>query len=162
MSAEGIINKLRIGGRKLIFAESVTGGLMADAFISVPGASDVVLGSEVTYDSRLKVTLLGIDEELIQEPGPVSSEVASAMAKAVSAIGQASCDLAPGQVIALSTTGNAGPESQGTAPVGRAYLAICDGSKVKVRELNLSGTRQEIRAQVVLAGIEFLWEHLSK
>lgn len=158
MSTETILQALRSKGRKLIFAESLTGGLLVDAFVSVAGASDVVLGSEVTYANELKVSLLGVDEADLAEYGAVSSEVAKQMARGVYAIGQVGADLADGQVIALATTGNAGPDGD---PVGLVYLALHDGQRTKVRELRLAGTRQEIRQETVVQAIELMREHLG-
>jgi nicotinamide-nucleotide amidase len=142
----------------LIFAESITGGLLADAFISLPGASDVVLGSEVTYANTLKSALLGVDEEVLENKGAVSAEVATAMAQGVYAVGLAAADLEPDQLLALATTGNAGPEGE---PVGKVFIALTDGSKKKVREFSFTGDRQEIRAQSVDAAVELLREHLA-
>ena len=158
MSAELILSALRAEGKKLIFAESITGGLLVDAFVSIPGASDVVLGSEVTYASELKIALLGVDEAVLESKGAVSAEVASAMAQGVCAVGQASLDLVAGQVVAVSTTGNAGPDGD---PVGLAFVAIHDGKKTKVHELQLQGGRAEIRSQTVVAAISYLREHLG-
>ena len=158
MTGSSILNNLRADGRKLIFAESLTGGLLVDAFVSVAGASDVVLGSEVTYANELKVALLGVDEDTIAKYGVVSAEVATQMAQGVCAVGQGSTELPAGKVIALATTGNAGPDGD---PVGLVFIALYDGSKPKVRELNLTGSRQEIRQQTVAQAIELLREHLS-
>jgi nicotinamide-nucleotide amidase len=158
MSVEAILKSLRADGKKLIFAESITGGLLADAFIAVAGASDVVLGSEVTYASELKIALLGVDETVLTEKGAVSAEVATQMAIGVCAVGQGSLELEPGSVIALSTTGNAGPEGN---PVGQVFVALYDGKKSKMRELSLSGTRTEIRLQTVQSAISLLREHLG-
>jgi nicotinamide-nucleotide amidase len=158
MTAQKVIDQLRDSGRKLIFAESITGGLLADAFISVPGASSVVLGSEVTYASSLKVALLGVDEDLLDEKGAVSAEVATAMAHGVYAVGLAADDLEPGQLIAVATTGNAGPDGD---PVGLVFVALTDGSKKKVREFVLVGDRAEIRSQTVTAAIDLIREHLG-
>jgi nicotinamide-nucleotide amidase len=158
MTSSAILEKLKSDGRKLIFAESLTGGLLVDAFVSIPGASDVVLGSEVTYANELKVSLLGVDEGVLASKGAVSAEVASSMAQGVCAVGQASLDLEAGDVIAVSTTGNAGPEG---SPVGRVFVGLFDGRKSKVLELNLMGTRNEIRNQTVDAAIAFLGEHLG-
>lgn len=158
MSAEVILSALRAAGKKLIFAESITGGLLVDAFVSIPGASDVVLGSEVTYANELKIALLGVDEAVLESKGAVSAEVASAMAQGVCAVGQASLDLEVGQVIAVSTTGNAGPDGD---PVGLVFVAIHDGKKTKVHELHLQGSRAEIRSQTVVAAISHLREHLG-
>jgi nicotinamide-nucleotide amidase len=153
-----ILASLRASGKKLIFAESITGGLLADAFISVAGASDVVLGSEVTYSSELKTALLGVDETVLFEQGAVSAEVATQMARGACAVGQGSLELEPGEVIAVSTTGNAGPAGN---PVGKVFVALYDGKRAKVRELSLAGSRAEIRAQSVEAAISLLWEHLA-
>ncbi len=158
MSAELILAALRASNKKLIFAESITGGLLIDAFVSIPGASDVVLGSEVTYASELKVALLGVDEAILEAKGAVSAEVASAMAQGVCAVGQASLDLEAGQVLAVSTTGNGGPDGE---PVGLVYVAIHDGKKTKVSELHLAGSRAEIRASAVANSISLLREHLG-
>jgi PncC family amidohydrolase len=158
VSVELILDHLRASGRKLIFAESLTGGLLADAFIQVSGASDVVLGSEVTYANSLKVALLGVDEDVLAERGAVSAEVASAMAHGVYAVGLAAADLEPDQLLALATTGNAGPEGE---PIGRVFIALTDGSKKKVLEFAFDGNREEIRAQSVTAAVELLREHLA-
>lgn len=54
---------------KIAAAESLTGGLLADAFVRVPGASKVFLGSAVTYDIRAKASILGVDAELLRREG---------------------------------------------------------------------------------------------
>jgi nicotinamide-nucleotide amidase len=161
MSAELILSRLRSEGKKLIFAESLTGGLLVDAFVSIPGASDVVLGSEVTYASELKVALLGVDEDMLASKGAVSPEVASAMASGVHAVGQAALDLSPKDVISVATTGNAGPLAQSSQPVGKVFIAINDGTKSRTKELNLTGDRAAIREGAVAGAVEFLREHLG-
>jgi nicotinamide-nucleotide amidase len=158
VSTEVIIEQLRSTGTKLFFAESITGGLLADAFISVPGASDVVLGSEVTYANELKTALLGVEEELLKTKGAVSVEVATAMAQGAYAVGLASADLEPGKLIAVATTGNAGPSGE---PAGLVFVALCDGSKKRVIEHRFTGDRAHVRAQSVAAAIDMIREHLS-
>lgn len=158
MSTEKIIDHLGASGRKLIFAESITGGLLADAFISVPGASNVVLGSEVTYSSSLKVALLGVDEDVLVKKGAVSAEVATGMANGVYAVGLTADDLEPGRLIAVATTGNAGPDGN---PVGLVFVALTDGSKKRVREFTFTGDRALIRSQTVNAAVDLIREHLG-
>ncbi len=161
MSAEAILNKLRSEGKRLIFAESLTGGLLIDAFVSIPGASDVVLGSEVTYSEELKSALLGVPEELLETKGAVSSEVAAAMALGVHAVGQAALDLPSKALVSVATTGNAGPTTQSGQPVGKVFIAINDGIKSRTRELDLTGDRATIRAGAVAGAVDFLREHLG-
>jgi PncC family amidohydrolase len=104
-----ILARCKLLGAKIAAAESLTGGLLADAFVRVPGASAVFLGSAVTYDIAAKASMLGVDAELLRLEGAVHPEVARQMA-------QATADLyrQPGYdaVIGLSTTGVAGPGSR--------------------------------------------------
>lgn len=153
MTPEQIISDCRSAGKKLIFAESLTGGLLVDAFVSVAAASDVVLGSEVTYSNELKVALLGVDEDELTKHGAVTATIAKQMATAAHAIGQTAADLAGSNVIAASTTGNAGPTGE---PVGLVYVAVTDGIKTKVQEFQFSGARQEIREQTVAEAIKLI------
>jgi PncC family amidohydrolase len=158
VSAKAILEQLKGSGQKLIFAESITGGLLADEFIREPGASDVVLGSEVTYSNELKGALLGVDEELLEAKGAVSSDVAMAMAQGVYAVGLGASDLESGQLVAVSTTGNAGPSG---SPVGLVFIAVTDGKRKKVREFNFTGSREEIRRQAVDSAVTMIWEQIK-
>ena len=65
---------------KIAAAESLTGGLLADAFVRIPGASKVFLGSAVTYDIRAKAKILGVNADLLAREGAVHPEVARQMA----------------------------------------------------------------------------------
>lgn len=60
---------------KIAAAESLTGGLLADAFVRIPGASKVFLGSAVTYDIRAKAKILGVNADLLAREGAVHPEV---------------------------------------------------------------------------------------
>ena len=71
---------LRTAGATLATAESLTGGRLAAAVTSVPGASASYLGGFVTYATELKESLLGVPRELVEQYGVVSGECASAMA----------------------------------------------------------------------------------
>lgn len=158
MIAKQILEQLKGSGQKLIFAESITGGLLADEFIREPGASDVVLGSEVTYSNELKSALLGVEEDLLEAKGAVSTEVAMAMAQGVYAVGLGASDLDSGQLVAVATTGNAGPSG---SPVGLVFIALTDGKRKKVREFNFTGSREEIRRQAVDSAVAMIWEQIK-
>lgn len=145
-------------GLSIVAAESLTGGLLADAFVRVPGASAVFLGSVVTYDIRAKASVLGVDAELLRTEGAVHPEVARQMATGVATLYSGVEDLH--HMIALSTTGVAGPGPDGSHPAGEVYIAVSipedafdekstrsDG--VHVQHLQLSGSRQQVREQSV-------------
>src|SRR5262249_10376653 len=78
--AELVLDACRARGLSLATAESCTGGLVAARLTSVPGSSDVFLGSVVSYADAVKVAELGVPTQLLREDGAVSAEVAAAMA----------------------------------------------------------------------------------
>jgi nicotinamide-nucleotide amidase len=121
--------------------------------VSVPGASAVVRGAIVAYDTALKNSLLGVPSALLAQHGPVHAEVAALMAegvRGVAAVGGHPAD------IGLATTGVAGPDPQGDAPVGLVFVALADAEGTVVRELRLSGDRAAIRARTVEAALALL------
>ena len=110
---------------KIAAAESLTGGLLADAFVRVPGASKVFLGSAVTYDIRAKASILGVDAELLLREGAVHPEVARQMAFGTARLYRQQED--GDRVVGLSTTGVAGPGPDGDKPpLARAETSLRD------------------------------------
>lgn len=153
--AVGILDECRRAGVKIAAAESLTGGLLADAFVRIPGASEVFLGSAVTYDIAAKASILGVDADLLKREGAVHPEVARQMAQSTAKLyDQPKYD---GRVIGLSTTGVAGPGPDGDKPAGLAYIAVAIPPSLKAGqarahafELRLSGSRERIRQLTVL------------
>jgi len=145
-------------GRTLAVAESLTGGALSAELVSVPGASAVVRGAVVAYDTALKSSLLGVPADLLAEAGPVDPRVAALMAEGVrvaAAVGGHPAD------VGVATTGVAGPDPQGDAPVGRVYVAVADSAGSEVRELQLGGDRAAIRAQTVDAALALVLSRIS-
>lgn len=154
-----LVERLIVGGRTVAAAESLTGGALLAELIRVPGASAVVRGGVVAYDTALKHSLLGVDAELLEAEGPVHPAVAIAMAvgvRAVAAVGGHPADLG------VATTGVAGPDPQGSAPVGLVYVAVADAERTLVREHRFAGDRAAIRRQTVAAALELLAAALDR
>lgn len=128
-------------------AESCTGGMIAARLVNVPGISEYFWGSFVTYANEAKTALLEVDEQLLEEKGAVSPEVAEAMA-----LGAAK---AAGADVGISSTGIAGPDG-GTPekPVGLVYLGCSVKGVVSVVVCHFHGNRQEIRAQAAREALE--------
>jgi len=127
-------------------AESLTGGLLVAELIRTPGASVVVLGGVVAYNTELKHTLLGVDAEVLAAHGAVHPDVAAHMAAGVRTALAVGGEPAH---IGISTTGVAGPDPQDGQPVGTVFLGFAIGSEVRTKALELEGTREEIRSRVV-------------
>ncbi len=81
MSAKEVLEMLEKKGLKLAIAESLTGGMLCSELVSIPGASNVVLGSFVAYQTELKSSALGVNRSLLKEQGAVDPEVAAQMAE---------------------------------------------------------------------------------
>lgn len=154
MTAAKVLQALEARGWSLALAESLTGGLLADAFVSVPGASKVLRGSIVAYATELKSELLGVDEALLAEVGPVDPGVAIEMA--VGAANRLGAD------VGVSATGVAGPDDQDGVSVGTVFIGIVTPGGSDVVPLLLKGTRQEIRAQAATAAVEALLAVLTE
>ena len=129
-------------------AESLTGGLVADAFVTVPGTSAVFRGGIVAYATSLKHELLGVDAHLLEAKGAVDPDVAQQMAAGVRR--------ALGTTWGLATTGVAGPEPQDGVPPGVAYVAVEGPGTHRVERVELSGDRESIRAGATERALELL------
>lgn len=147
MLAANVLKTSEQLGFHIAAAESLTGGLLADAFVSVPGASRVFCGSAVTYDIHAKAKILGVSAQLLKTEGAVYQDVAMQMAVGASRIYRGSgweyeeeseCG-SSFPMIGLSTTGVAGPGPDGDKPAGLVYVGIllpqvCDFSDLVLQK----------------------------
>ncbi len=115
----------------LVLAESCTAGLIAATLGRIPGVSAVLAGSAVVYQVETKAAWLGVSRSLLDDPGPVSREVAEEMASRVLAF-------TPHASVALSITGHLGPEAPRELD-GVAWCAVAvRGGAVTATRLQLS------------------------
>jgi nicotinamide-nucleotide amidase len=143
-----VLNLLREQGLTLGLAESVTGGLVSGRLTSIPGASDVLRGSVVSYSSEVKFDLLDVPR------GPVVSEAAAiAMAEGARRV--------LGADVALSLTGVAGPAEQDGQPVGTLCIAVAmNGRSTVSTTLRMPGQRDQMRQMSVISSLDFLRKQL--
>ena len=160
MSSKEVIEVLGKKNLSLAIAESLTGGMLCSELVSVPGASKVILGSIVAYQSGLKSAALGVNNELLREVGAVDGEVAVKMAEGVRSRFSLQLMLDTNDVSGIPSTGVAGPDSQDGKPVGLAYIAIVGAKGIQVWEEQFSGDRQAIRQAVTERAISHLREYL--
>ncbi|WP_117211841.1 CinA family protein [Allorhizocola rhizosphaerae] len=155
MAVDQIVVRLSALGQTLATAESLTAGLVAATIVDVPGSSKVFRGGLVVYATDLKHSLAGVDAGLLEREGPVSHDVALALALGA----RERC----GADWGVSTTGVAGPTPQDGVAVGTVFVAVCgpSPSSAVVQELALSGDRPTIRATTVAAALTLLATALS-
>lgn len=153
--AAQLLQLLKAGNYKVTFAESCTGGLLAAAFTSCPGASQALEMGFVTYCDQAKAGLLAVPAALLEEYTAVSAPVAAAMARGAKA--KAGADLA------LAVTGWAGPDGFAEDwPVGLVYVAAAWRDECHVWRYLFPGGRQLVRAQAALAALQQGVKLLSK
>jgi len=129
---------LQMRNSTLAVAESCTGGLVAERLTSVSGSSRYFIGGAVVYSNELKVQLADVPQDLLEDFGAVSEQVAKALADGI----RKRC----GTTLGLGITGVAGPTG-GTAekPVGLVFHALATESGTEVIKRNFPGDRARIR-----------------
>lgn len=125
----GLAESLADKQLKIVFAESCTGGLVSAALAGVPGISEWLCGSAVTYRSATKVAWLGVDEQRIAQETAVCSDVAEQMALGV-------LENTPEADVALSITGHLGPDAPDELD-GVVFVAIASRRENAVPETDV-------------------------
>lgn len=129
-------------------AESCTGGMLASRIVNVPGASEVFRQGFVTYSNKAKRRLLDVNKATLKKYGAVSKETVKEMATGgVFASDADAC---------VAVTGIAGPDSEEDKPVGLVYIGCCMKDKVEVEKYQFKGSRQKVREQAVVKGLDLL------
>ena len=146
-----------LAGHTLVAAESCTAGLFAGRITDRAGSSAYFLGGGVVYSNEAKIDLAGVDPDLIERFGAVSTEVAEALAEGIAE--RFDADLGVG------ITGIAGPDG-GTEekPVGLVCFSVWmrgeDGPSHPPRRLTrrsvLPGGRSDIRDRSVTVAMHML------
>ncbi|GIH92017.1 CinA family protein [Planobispora siamensis] len=141
-------------GETVATAESLTAGMIGAALTVPPGASAAFVGGVLSYATELKRRLLGVPADLLEREGAVHPGVAAAMADGVREL--------TGATYGLAATGVAGPDPQDGKPVGTVHLAVSGpGGRVWHRDVDLGGTRAQIREQTVNEAVDLLRDVLE-
>lgn len=139
----------------LATAESFTGGKIAQKITALPGASAYFKGSVVSYATEIKIEVLGLDKELIEEHTVVSAPVAKAMAKNVKELMKTD--------FAVATTGNAGPsKGDSNAEIGTVFIAIATPKEVVVHKYMMGKHRVRVVHKSVNKAFGLLQKELLK
>ncbi len=152
---EGLVAKgLTEKGWTLAVAESCTGGLVTDRLTDVPGSSEFLERSVVTYSNAAKTDLLGVPADVIEQYGAVSEQTARLMAEGVRTLARTD--------VGLAITGIAGPAG-GTdlKPVGTVYIALADGKECLCRHFAFRWDRRRNKIITSQAALLLLRRYLT-
>jgi nicotinamide-nucleotide amidase len=139
-----------LDGRSVAVAESCTGGLMAARLTERPGSSEYFAGGVVAYSNRAKVALAGVDSELIERFGAVSTEVAQGLADGARA--------RFGADFGIGITGIAGPGGgSDEKPVGLVCFSVSSTQVGEItRSARLPGGRADVRDRATTVAMHLL------
>jgi len=152
--AERVVAENLAIGRKISTAESCTGGMVAAVITEIPGASQILECSFITYSNEAKTEILGVGEDILATLGAVSEATAWAMAQG--AVKRSGAD------VAVAVSGIAGPaggsekKPVGTVVFARAFREGNDGTVVADTHQFGDLGRSEIRRQATLVALRLL------
>ena len=152
--AQAVAQGMLTAGRRLVTAESCTGGWLAKCLTDIAGSSQWFERGYVTYSNAAKEQALGVAPEVLMTFGAVSRPTAEQMA--------AGALHASGAELAVAITGVAGPGG-GSAdkPVGLVWIALAmrmEGGTIRSRaeEYRFEGEREAIRRASVGAALQLI------
>ncbi len=126
--------ELKKQGLTVSAAESCTGGYISHMFTKVAGSSAYFMGSVVSYDNSVKINVLGVNAETIDQHGAVSEETVTQMAEGVRKLMKTD--------FAIATSGIAGPDG-GTPekPVGTLWIACAMEGRTIAKKVQMANQR---------------------
>lgn len=153
--AQRVVTENKKMERTIALAESCTGGLVSAALTEIPGSSDVLDRSFITYSNQAKREMLNVTPEIIETFGAVSVAVAWEMAQG--ALANSDAD------IAVAITGIAGPGGGSELkPVGTVVFACAhrgenpEDINAKQEQIGNDNSRADIRLEAVQKALELL------
>ena len=138
--------KLRAAGRRLVTAESCTGGWLSKALTDVAGSSQWFECGFVTYSDAAKMRDFGVSEVTLTSFGAVSEQTVREMAEGALRVAHAT--------VALAVTGIAGPDGASPGkPVGTVWFCAAARADTAIdiiaEQQFFDGDRAEVRSRSV-------------
>ena len=152
-AAAEVLDRLAQRGWTIGTAESLTGGLLAAALVSVPGASASMRGGVVAYATDVKHSLLKVDADLLASAGAVDPAVAWQMAEGVRTPRWApmSASRRPASRVPIRRTASRS---------GTVHIAVVTPDGTGITSLEIPGSREQIRAETVARALALCLEEL--
>jgi len=146
-------NLLRQKGLTMGVVESATGGLISHLITNIPGSSDYYQGSITAYSNEVKVRVVGVKTNTINQYGAVSHQVAEEMAMG----GRKALAVD----ICLADTGIAGPGGATPGkPVGLFYIGLSHQAGTYSQRHHFHGDREQNKRDAAEAALAWLKQYL--
>lgn len=147
---ESVVGKLLAKKNKTVAtAESCTGGLIANRFTNISGASGYFKCGYVTYANESKINMLGVSAQTLESHGAVSEECVKEMALGARVRSQVD--------YALAVSGIAGPTG-GTPdkPVGTVFIGLATPTHCEVKKFHIPRGRDLFKIMVSSLALDWL------
>ncbi len=132
---EVLLEKLKKKNKTVATAESCTGGQISQKITSIPGSSQVFIGTVVSYHNDIKKKILKVAPDTLDQFGAVSEQTVVEMSQNISQIFQTNCSIA--------TSGIAGPTGgNDKKPVGMICIAAHYDGITRTQTLYLGNNRK--------------------
>lgn len=155
--AERVVTELRKQNLWITAVESCTGGGLAYYITNIPGASDVIKDSFITYSTEAKIAL-GVSADIIGTHTVYSSETAKDMAN----VGLKKSLKADICVAITGSISRADPNNPNSVP-GEIYIWLQYGTYSCSKQLNIiAGTRIEAKQQIIEAALSLILESIQR
>jgi len=156
--AGALVDELRSAGKAVSTAESCTGGWIAKAITDIAGSSEVFHYGIVSYSNGAKESILGVQNQTLEDHGAVSEAVVIEMAEG--ALNLSGAD------IGIAVSGVAGPAGGSEAkPVGTVWFAwaVRDGTRIRSDTSleHFEGDRDLIRELTVVHALQGVRERVE-
>lgn len=146
---------LKKHGKTVSAAESCTGGTISALFTSIPGSSEFYLGSVTSYANSVKTGVLGVDPEIIETFGAVSSECVAEMAEGVRKL--------TGSDFSVATSGIAGPGGGSEhKPVGLVWIGVSSEMGTETVKMVFKGDRKRNIDRFAASALDTLRKKIIK
>lgn len=151
---KAILDLMDKNGLTLSTAESCTGGAIASMITKHPGCSSVYKGGAVVYSNELKVAVLGVSNETLNQFGAVSEQTVREMAEG--AMSRFNTDFA------VSVSGIAGPGGEVPGkPVGTIWIAVAGKNGTVAKQFKFGDKRQQNIERSASAALTMLLNELK-
>ena len=156
--ARSVVKYMSENGLTLCTAESCTGGMIMETVTGVAGASKMFCGGVCSYTEDVKMRVLGVKKNTLEEHTVYSAETASEMS--AGALRLFGCDAA------CAVTGVAGPGDDLGTKEGTVFVSVRCGERELSKTLRLYEEyekldRNKVRSLTVLRTLGALLELLE-
>ena len=151
--ASRVGRRLLSAGRRMVTAESCTGGWIAKVMTDIAGSSQWFECGYVTYSNAAKVRDLGVSKQTLDTHGAVSEQTVREMARGALRVS--------GADIGVAVSGIAGPDGGVPGkPVGTVWFAIAcrrgDEVVVDARRQLFERDREAVRRRSVAFALDLV------